>query len=140
MDQTVKTLVFWLAIVAAAFLLWQTVRAKPAKTQAPEVSYSDFLSQAESGNVRSVTIVNTHLTGQYRNGSDFRVTGPTSQDGMLEILHRNNVAIWFKDNSEPSGPTWLVNIAPLALLAALWFFMIRQMKRKQMRSGTGGQI
>jgi len=53
---------------------------------------------------------------------------------MLETLHHNNVEIWFTDTAEPTSPTWLLNIAPLILLAALWFFMIRQMKRGQIKS------
>ncbi len=33
-----------------------------------------------------------------------------------------------RDASSGSWPSWLLNLAPLILLAALWFFMIRQMQ------------
>jgi len=34
----------------------------------------------------------------------------------------------FRDINSGSWPSWLLNLAPLILLAALWFFMIRQMQ------------
>ena len=131
MDQTVKTVIFWLVIVLSAFLLWQGVKANPDQRKTPEISYSAFLSQVEAGNVAKVTISRNQILGWYRDNSPFSVTPPTSQEGMLQALRQKNVEIWFKDAAEGDRTTWLLNLAPLFLLAALWFFMIRQMKQRQ---------
>ena len=56
MHSTIKTVVFWGVIVFSAFLLWQTVAAKPSARSVPEISYSEFLTQVESGSVIKVTI------------------------------------------------------------------------------------
>jgi len=133
LNSTVKTVVFWLVIVISGFVLWQVVKSG-GEQRAPETSYSEFLSQVEGGNVRKVTISKSRIVGTYRDGRSFQVVAPMSQEGMLETLHHNNVEIWFTDTAEPTSPTWLLNIAPLILLAALWFFMIRQMKRGQFKS------
>src|SRR5207245_8371892 len=45
-----------------------------------------------------------------------------------KTLRDKSVNITIKDISNGSWPTWLLNLAPLILLAALWFFMIRQMQ------------
>ncbi|MBZ5721669.1 MAG: ATP-dependent metallopeptidase FtsH/Yme1/Tma family protein [Acidobacteriia bacterium] len=131
MDQTVKTVVFWLVIVLSAFLLWQVVKANPDQPKTPEISYSAFLSQVDAGNVVKVTVSRNHIVGSYRDNSSFSVTAPTSQEGMLQALRQKNVEIWFKETAEQGWPSWLLNLAPLILLAALWFFMIRQMKQRQ---------
>ena len=139
MNATIKTLVFWLVIVLSAFLLWQVVKGDHNQQKTPEISYSEFLSQVEGGNVAKVTISKTQVYGEYHSGSSFRVTAPISQEGMLLALHQKNVEIWFRDDANSGGwPTWLLNVAPLILLAALWFFMIRQVNAKQARTGKEG--
>ena len=137
MNSTAKTVVFWIVIAFSAFLLWKTVSAKPNVRGAPEISYSEFLSQVESGSVLRVTISQTQVDGLYRDNSPFRVTAPASQEGMLQTLHQKNVEIWFRDTPSGGWPATLMNLMPLVLLAALWFFMIRQMKSKQAQIKTG---
>lgn len=131
MHSTVKTVVFWVVTIFAAALFWQLVKAKPAEQSTPEISYSSFLSQVEGGNVKAVSISKTQVLSTKKDGTLFRVTAPGSQEGMLQILRQNNVEIWFKDVPDGSWESWLLNLAPLLLLAALWFFMIRQMKKRQ---------
>jgi cell division protease FtsH len=134
-NATIKTVVFWLVIVLSAFLLWQVVKSDHNAQRTPEISYSEFLSQVDGGNVAKVTISKTQVYGKYRDGSSFRVTAPTSQEGMLQALHQKNVEIWFRDDAMSGGwPAWLLNLAPLILLAALWFFMIRQLNARQART------
>lgn len=134
MNSTVKTVVFWLVIGVSAFLLWQVVKAGPNEQHVPDISYSEFLSQVEAGSVRKVTISGNHVNGQYRDGRPFQVRTSTSQEGMIKVLLEKNVEIWFKDGSETSWSGGLLNIAPLILLAALWFFMIRQMRQRPNQS------
>ena len=131
MFQTVKAVVFWLVIALSAYLLWQVVKAAPNQQKTPEISYSAFLSQVEAGNVVKVTISRNRVLGWYRDNSSFSLTPPTSQEAMLQALRQKDVEIWFKDAAEGDWTTWLLNLAPLFLLAALWFFMIRQMKQRQ---------
>jgi cell division protease FtsH len=135
-DPSVKKVVFWLVIVISAFLLWQVVKAGQNEPKTVEVSYSEFLSQIEAGNVINVTISGNVVNGHYRNGNSFRVTTSASQEVLIEKLREKNVEIWFKDSSNGGRRAWLLNLAPLILLAALWFFMIRQMRLRQNPSQT----
>jgi len=132
----VKAAVFWLVILFSAFLLWQVVRNSPNQQTTPEISYSEFLSQVEAGNVARVTIANSQVDGTYRDNRSFRVTAPTAQEGMLQTLRQKNVEVWFRDAARGDWPSWLLNLAPLVLLAALWFFMLRQMKSRQVQTQT----
>jgi cell division protease FtsH len=47
---------------------------------------------------------------------------------MIKILRDKGVNITVKDASGGGWLTWLLNLAPIILLAALWIFMIRQMQ------------
>jgi cell division protease FtsH len=129
--------VFWAVVIVSALLLWQTVRVNTANQNIPEISYSHFLSQTASGQVSKVTIAGSVVRGYDERGGSFRVIAPPNQSAMLEALQQQGVEIWFKESPEPTWGNWLLNLAPLALLAALWFFMIRQMQKTNRLRAAG---
>jgi cell division protease FtsH len=135
MNQTVKTVVFWLTIVVSALLLWKVVKSAPEQQRSPDITYSQFMSDVEAGKVASVNITGNRIQGQYRDGKEsFRLTGPSNPGVFLDKLKDKGVEIVFKDPSAETLPLQLLGTwAPLILLASLWFFMIRQM-----RHGTAG--
>lgn len=138
MNSGVKTVVFWLVICISALLLFQVVKSGKAEQQMPEISYSQFVSQAEAGEVAKVTIAGSRIQGQYRNGGQFRASGPSNPSPFLAVLHDKGVEVWFKDASDGSWPLQLMGTwAPLILLAALWFFMIRQMQKRSRPQNPG---
>ena len=128
MNSTVKTVVFWLVIVLSAFLLWQVVKAGGAGQKESEFNFSKFSSEVDQGNVKEVTINLQEVHGKLSDGSTFHTTVPTNYPDMIKQLRDKGVNITVRDASSGSWPSWLLNLAPLILLAALWFFMIRQMQ------------
>jgi cell division protease FtsH len=136
MNSTVKAVVFWIVIVASAFLLWQVVKTGSNGPAGPEISYSKFVTMVANDQVNSVTIAGNAIRGFDTKGGTFRTIGPQNQATMIDALQQHGVEVWFRETSEQSWPTWLLNLAPLILLGALWFFMIRQMQRR--RSGGAG--
>ena len=129
MNSTVKTVVFWLVIVVSAFLLWQVVKNSNAGQKEKDVNFSQFMSDVDQGNVKEVTISGMEVHGKYRNdNSGFHTTVPANYPDMIKGLRDKGVAMTFRDMNGGGWPTWLLNLAPLILLAALWFFMIRQMQ------------
>ncbi len=127
MNSTVKTIVFWLVIVLSAFLLWEVVRASNSGQKEKPTNLTQFLNDVDQGNVKEVTITGQEVRGKYRNDSGFQLTAPANYPDMIKTLRDKGVNINIRDINSGSW-TWLINLAPLALLAALWFFMIRQMQ------------
>ncbi len=129
MNSTVKTVVFWLVIVVSAFLLWTVVKQGSSGQKDKEVNFSQFMLDVDQGSVNDVTIIGMEVRGKLRNdGSLFHTTVPANYPDMIKTLRDKGVTITIKDISNGSWPSWLLNLAPLVLLAALWFFMIRQMQ------------
>jgi len=126
---------FWLVIGVSAFLLWQVTKTGNTAQAVPEISYTEFLARVANGQVSRVTIAGNVVRGSDAKGGDFRVIVPSNQATMLDALQQHGVEIWFKGVTEQSGANWILNLAPLILLGALWFFMIRQQRR---RSGGDG--
>jgi cell division protease FtsH len=137
-NRTVRAVVFWFVIGISALLLWQVVKSTPAQQGVSEISYSQFISQVEVGEVAKVTIAGSQIQGRYRSGGAFRLVGPASQGVFLDLLREKGVEIWFRDAESGSWPSQLLGTwAPLILLAALWFFMIRQMQRRSTPTAHG---
>jgi len=128
-NSTVKTIVFWLVIVLSCVLLWQVVRAGSSSKDNKPVSYSEFRSQVDQGNVTEVTIIGTEVQGKYRGDKPFHTTIPANDPDLIKALRDKGVNITVKDvSASGSWPNWLLQLSPLILFGALWFIMIRQMQ------------
>ena len=129
MNSTVKTVVFWLVIVLSAFLLWQVVKTSGGSQKDKEINFTQFMTDVNQGNVGEVTINGQEVRGKYRNDkSQFHTTVPANFPDMYKTLQDKGVSVNIRDVSGGGWPSWLFNLAPIILLAALWFFMIRQMQ------------
>jgi cell division protease FtsH len=129
MNSVIKAVLFWTVIVVSALLFWQVVRSGSTAQAVPEISYSEFLTKVANGQVSEVTIAGGVVRGSDAKGGNFRVVAPANQAAMLDALQQHGVEIWFKEIPEQTWPSWILNLLPLILLGALWFFMIRQMQR-----------
>jgi cell division protease FtsH len=127
-NSTVKTVVFWLVIVLSAFLLWQVVKTSGGGQKEKEVNFSQFMNDVNQGTIQKVTINGQEVRGDYADKTKFHTTVPANYPDMYKTLSDKHVAIEVKDATGGGWPSWLFNLAPIILLAALWFFMIRQMQ------------
>ena len=128
MNSTVKTIIFWVVILISAVALWQVVKTANSGQKIQEINFSRFMSEVDQGTVKDVTITGQEVKGRLADGSMFHLTAPANYPDMIKKLQDKNVSITVQDVSNSSWG-WLINLfAPLALLAALWYFMIRQMQ------------
>ncbi len=129
MNSTVKTVVFWLVIGISALLLWQVIKMGRDGQKDKIVNFSQFLSDLDQGNVKEVTILGQEVSGKYRDNSAFHTIIPPGYSEMYKTLNDKHVEVTVKDINNGSWPLQLLGTwAPLLLLGALWFFMIRQMQ------------
>jgi cell division protease FtsH len=128
-NSTVKTVAFWLVIGLSALLLWQVIQAGRSGQKDKEVNFSQFMSDVDQGKVHDVLVDGMQLHGKYSDGSAFHTTVPANYPEMIKSLHDKGVSMTFRDANSGSWPLQLLGTwAPLILLGALWFFMIRQMQ------------
>jgi cell division protease FtsH len=121
--------VFWVVIGLSALLLWTVIQQGRSGQKDTEVNFSQFMSDVDSGNVHEVTVDGMQLRGKHRDGSAFHTTVPANYPEMIKELHDKGVSMTFRDANSGSWPLQLLGTwAPLILLGALWFFMIRQMQ------------
>jgi cell division protease FtsH len=128
-NSTVKTVAFWLVILLSGVLLWKVVQAGSSGAKETPVTFSKFMQDVDHGDVNEVTMIGTEVHGKYKSGNaGFQTTVPSNYPDMIKDLRDKGVNITVKDNSGNGWPTYLLNLSPLILFAALWFVMIRQMQ------------
>jgi cell division protease FtsH len=128
-NSTVKTVVFWVVIGLSALLLWTVIQQGRSGQKDAEVNFSQFMSDVDQSKVREVTVDGMQLRGKLTDGSAFHTTVPANYPDMIKELQTKGVAMTFRDANSGSWPLQLLGTwAPLILLGALWFFMIRQMQ------------
>jgi cell division protease FtsH len=130
-NSTVKTALFWLLILISAVLLWQVVKSARDGQKDAELNVTQFMSNLEQNSIQEFTVNGMEVRGKLRNGSPFHTTAPANYftPEVLKDLHSKGVLVSFRDINSGSLPLQLLGTwAPLILLGALWFFMIRQMQ------------
>jgi cell division protease FtsH len=128
-NSTVKTVVFWVVIALSGALLWTVIQQGRSGQKEKEVNSSQFMSEVGQGNVQEVTVDGQNVHGKYKDGSTFHTTVLVNYPELFKTLYDKNVSVNVKDVNGGSWPLQLLGTwAPLILLGALWFFMIRQMQ------------
>jgi len=128
-NSTVKTIVFWVVMLATALLLWQVVKTgNPTKER--ELSFTDFMNRVEQGEVSEVTIYgSSEVRGKFkRDNSQLKTVVPANYPDLIRILRDKGVVITVKESSNSSWVNILVNASPFLLLIGFWIFMMRQMQ------------
>src|SRR6201985_433418 len=128
-NSTVKTIIFWVFILACLVLLWQIVQKSTGMSHDREISFSQFMQDGQQGKISDVTITNSEVRGHYATDREaFHTMVPANYPDMFKILQDNHVSITVKDAQGNSWLPILLNFAPIIVIAALWFFMLRQMQ------------
>jgi cell division protease FtsH len=133
------------------FYLWNQFFNPEAPKQQP-VSYSQFIEQLDAGNVKSVTIKNLQVNGEFIKEvniqlpeqkkpiavKDFQTFLPSFQgEGLIKKLEEKNVAIDVEP-AEKGSILWqiLIGVLPWVLIIGVWILIMR--RAQNIQGGPGG--
>ncbi len=121
-----KNLALWLVISLMIILLFNLFNQPRASQE--KVTFSEFLSAIERGEVKEVTIQGHNIYGRYANRKEFRTYAPNYPE-LIKALREKEVKISAKpEDDSPWYMTLLVSWFPMLLLIAFWIFFMRQMQ------------
>jgi cell division protease FtsH len=128
-NSTVKQIIFWVFIFACLIVLWRVFQTSSGSGKDHEISFSEFLQDAQQGQVTEVTINGSDAHGSLRSDKEnFHTIIPANYPHLYDVLDQNKVKVSIKDSNNSAWWSILINVAPLLILVGLWFFMIRQMQ------------
>ncbi len=131
MNSFLKNIIFWVVVVFAIVIVYRLY--SQTQPRPDELTFSQFLSQVEAGEIREVIIRGQELEGKYTTLDTFGqprtfTTFAPDYDDLINELRKNQVAINAK---KPRESTYLITIlswAPILLFAGIWIFFMRQMQ------------
>ncbi|WP_088308119.1 ATP-dependent zinc metalloprotease FtsH [Novosphingobium sp. B 225] len=124
-----RNAMIWIGGLMALLLVVSVMNSRndPAGTQ---ISYSDFRTRVEAGQVASVQVSETRITGKYKDGNGFTTVPIPNDPTLAETLQKSGVQYQGKAPEESSLLVYvLVNSLPFILILAVAFFALRQMQK-----------
>ena len=116
-------LVFVVILVLALSSVFHTSNAK-------QLTYSQFIDQANSHNVATADVNNTNgtITGRLTNGQDYTTTGPAapSQSLINTLQKTDGVSLTFSSPSNGLLETTLIYILPVVLIIVFFVWLQRR--------------
>jgi cell division protease FtsH len=141
-----RTLSFWAFLIVGTVVLVQL--AARTRQDSAEISYSDFTTQVEAQNVKSVEITERQrVKGDLRTPAQFgrrpvehftTLLPFESSDAWVTTLRDKGVEVKAKD-MRPSFGVIFINLLPYLLMLGLILFMVRQMQQGGNRAFAFGK-
>ena len=102
MNSTLKSLLFWMVLIVVAVLIWN-VSTKFQK-QDHQISFSEFMSSVDAGNVVRVVITGQEIAGATKDDT-FHTYAPEQYEGLVNKLIERGVLVQAK---EPAANPWAI--------------------------------
>ncbi|GDX37441.1 ATP-dependent zinc metalloprotease FtsH [Candidatus Pelagibacterales bacterium] len=120
-------------LVLGLYNLFQNPGSIAGKTEMP---FSTFLTEVDKGNIVSVDIRGSEISGNFKDGKGFKTYSP-NYPNLVEKLSAKGVAITAGPREEKGPSLWGIILSwfPMLLLIGVWIFFMRQMQ-----GGKGGAM
>ena len=131
-----RNLMMWGVVVLLVLGLYNLFQNPGTITGKTEMPFSSFLTEVDKGNVASVDIRGSEISGNFRDGKGFKTYSP-NYPNLVEKLSAKGVAITAGPREEKGPSLWGVILSwfPMLLLIGVWIFFMRQMQ-----GGKGGAM
>ncbi len=129
MNSNFRNFAIWVIIGLLLIALFNLFQNPSPRSRSNEISFSQLLSEVDSGTIGDVTIAGNQITGHYSDGRTFQTYAPDDPT-LVQRLYGKGVKITAKPSEDgtPSLMDVLVSWFPMLLLIAVWIFFMRQMQ------------
>src|SRR5450756_2066992 len=117
----------WMVLVVVAVLIWNF--STNFQQRDSVISFSEFMEKVNGGQVATVTITGSEVSGLYKAANEtFRTFAPSQYDGLANKLIEKGVQVTAKEPSVSPWATIFYSWAPILLMIGFWIFLMRQMQ------------
>ena len=118
----------WIVIALLLFALFSLFQGQVTRSNASDVSYSEFIDKVNEGSVSAVTWSDSMITANLTDGKVIQSYAPLTE-AAIKTMQDKGVKLTFKPaQSESLLTNALIYWLPMVLLIGVWIFFIRQMQ------------
>jgi cell division protease FtsH len=118
----------WVIIAMLLIALFNLFQQPGQTVRSSEKTYSEFISDVDSGAVKSVTISGDQISGTSSDGKNFKTFAPNDPN-LITTLRDKGVNIRVEPaQSEGAFSSFLLSWFPILLMLGVWIFFMRQMQ------------
>ncbi len=130
-----RNIAFWVVLFLLILALFQLFSGSGGTMQSREISYSEFVSAVEKGEVSQATLDGEQV--RFRTGSSdgFVTIIPTDAE-ITKLLIDNNVPVSAKQQQKSGFQTFILSLLPFLLLIGVWVYFMNRMQG----GGKGGAM
>jgi cell division protease FtsH len=137
-----KNILLWL-VIGVLFISIISLFQNPSSNipaNSKMLSYSEFMTEVNGGNVQEVLIQEQTVRGRYKDGSGF-VTELPPETNVVDTLAKQNVKITAKPSDDGKASFGEIVIAwlPMIILVGVWIYFMRQMQSSNGKAMSFGK-
>ncbi len=124
-----RNLALWIVVALLVFALFNLFQGSPSRGPENNLAYSEFLNEANRGEILDVTIQGRKITGHFRDGRSFGTYAPEDASLVPQLKERGvRITAVPADDGTPTFWGILISWFPMLLLIGIWIFFMRQMQ------------
>lgn len=117
-----KNILLWLVLGSVLASLFGTFQMEDKKTQ---ISYSQFIQSVKLGQVSSVTIAGSNISGVNATGEEFSTYSPGDLGLMGDLLNNGVAVVATPPEQESFFKQLIISLAPILLLIGVILYTMR---------------
>jgi cell division protease FtsH len=125
-NSTLKSLLFWVALVVIAVVIYNV--STKLQNGENQMEFSAFMAQVKNGGIQKVLIRGQEITGTTRENASFRTYAPSQYEGLANELISGGVTVDSKPETASPWASILYSWAPILLMLGFYIFFMRQMQ------------
>ena len=130
-----RNIAFWVVLFLLILALFNLFSGGSGTMQSREISYSEFVTSVEQGQVSSATIDGEEVRYRSSDGQDY-VTVIPGDATVTDLLIENNVPVRAEQQQQSGFQAFLLSLLPFLLLIGVWIYFMNRMQG----GGKGGAM
>tara|TARA_R110000796_G_scaffold116608_10_gene229231 strand:- start:11171 stop:13078 length:1908 start_codon:yes stop_codon:yes gene_type:complete len=130
-----RNLAFWVVLMLLVLALFNLFSGSTGGLQSREISYSEFVTAVEAGDVRNVTLDGEQVRFRRADGSDYVTIRPEDAE-VTKLLMTNDIPVRAEPQQQSGFQTFLMSLLPILLLIGVWIYFMNRMQG----GGKGGAM
>ena len=128
-----RNIAFWVVLFLLILALFNLFSGPGSTLQSREISYSDFVTSVEAGDVGQVTLDGEQVRFRGSDGQEYVTIKPEDAE-ITRLLIENEVPVRAEQQQQSGFQAFLISLLPFLLLIGVWVYF---MNRMQGRGGGG---